>query len=93
MEKLFDNSDYKAERYTCGCFYHVMDVSVEKLKDDMKEISFSTFPIDDRESWSIFERIKVAFKILFKKKYYIWEFCFKEEDVDSLIKLLEWSKK
>lgn len=97
MERIFEGSEYRCERYTCDCFYHVLDVSAENCGDH-PEINISNMPLDSSKNYSLRERLTIAWYVIWGKKkkgkcwHSFWDIILQDKDIDSLIELLKWAK-
>lgn len=88
-DKLFDNSHTYGKRFQCHClhFSHVMDVSVEKWEDgDWLNIEFAEYYVRPPSVW---DRIKLALKLLCRRQVLFHDFWLRQEDIPELIEMLE----
>lgn len=97
MEKLFEDSEFIAERFSCSCLdhHHILDISVEFLPErvigDKVEINFSWSTHSGE--MALWERVKKAFKVLLKREHLDCNISLMPRDIDDIIDLLERAKK
>ena len=84
MEMFGFDSEHRWARFTCSCYYHVLDFS--SFIWDGKEgadIEISCLPLDSHDK-SFWDRLKIAALYLIgknKDRHSFWEFCLRQEDI------------
>ena len=88
MDKLLEFTDYVANRFTCECLLHVMDISYEHDDKGFWMLTFECAPVgsSDRTLW---ERIKIAWSYLTKRgKHSFWGFHLRQEDAPDFVNMM-----
>lgn len=84
MEMFGSDSDHRWARFTCSCYYHVLDFSsyIWDGEEDA-DIEISCLPLDSHDK-GFWDRLKIAFLYLIgknEKRHSFWEFCLRREDI------------